>query len=102
MALPDDCNKGDYVFKRENPMTWMATAPCYDDPQMSPVGYGATQEEAVDDRVQQPQFQEFLKRSGRQPPTFDSFMIDDRPYEQLMAKLDREGEKRKAERGESA
>lgn len=63
MALPDDCEDGDYVLHRENAEFWMAEAPCYKDPQMSPVGFGRTQQEAVGELISQPQFQEYLKRS---------------------------------------
>ena len=80
MALPDDCKEGDYVLHRVNDQGgWMAEAPCYEDPQASPVGYGKTHQEAVDNLVRQPQFQEYLKRSGDRPPSLDHFTIDDRP-----------------------
>jgi hypothetical protein len=80
MALPDDCKDGDYVLRRENGGgIWMATAPCYVDPYMSPVGYGRTEQEAIDDLIRQPMFQSFLERSGDRPPTLAHFTIDRRP-----------------------
>ena len=85
MALPDDCKDGDYVLHRENAEYWMADAPCYKDPQMSPVGFGRTQQEAVDELISQPQFQEYLKRSGDRPPALAHFTIDDRPAEEYFA-----------------
>jgi len=79
MALPDDCKEGDYILHREVDDYWMAEAPCYQDPAVSTVGYGKTHEEAVADLIDQPLFQEFLRRNGDRAPSLSHFTIDDRP-----------------------
>ncbi len=76
MAAPDDCKDGDYVLKLDGPTTWMATAPCYDEIPRSPVGFGGTAQEAITDLISNPDFQAFLARSGRRPPTLIDFVID--------------------------
>ena len=76
MANPDDCKEGDYVLKVDSPTTWMATAPCYGDLMDSPVGFGETQQEAIDDLTAQPEFKAFLRRSGRRAPKLEDFTIE--------------------------
>jgi hypothetical protein len=75
MGRPDDRNEGDYLLRREGDY-WMAEAPCYKDPEMNPVGYGKTQQEAVDELIRQPQFQELLERRGDRPPALSHFTIE--------------------------
>lgn len=61
MALPDDCKEGDYILHREV---------------VSTVGYGKTHEEAVADLIDQPLFQEFLRRNGDRAPSLSHFTVE--------------------------
>lgn len=60
---------------------WVATAPTFVSLSASPVGYGKTYQEAIDDLVMKPPFQEWLRATGQSQPSLAEFVIDDCPPE---------------------
>lgn len=75
-------NPGCYRLVR-NGDEWIATGPTFVSHAASPAGHGKTYQEAIDDLMNQPPFQAWLRASGQSQPSLADFVIDDCPPENL-------------------
>ena len=71
--------KHKYMLQQEGSI-WIAAAPGYFDPSDQPVGRGSTQEEAIENLTQQPEFQLWLRENGLTAPTLAEFEINTRAH----------------------
>lgn len=62
---------------------WMATAPGFISPAESPVGYGTSRSDAVQDLIRHPRFQYWLRESGARPPSIADFDMDDHDHDRI-------------------
>lgn len=75
-------NPGCYRLYRDGDQ-WVATGPSFVSLSASPVGYGKTYQEAIDDLIGKPRFQEWLRAAGQSQPSLADFVVEDCPPENL-------------------
>jgi hypothetical protein len=75
-------NPGCYRLFRDGDR-WIATGPTFVSPTASPVGYGNTYQEAIENLLSKPAFEAWLRASGQSRPSLADFVVDDCPPENL-------------------
>jgi hypothetical protein len=76
-------NPGCYRLFRDGDR-WIATGPAFVSLAASPVGYGNTYQEAIENLLSKPAFEAWLRASGQSRPSLADFVVNDcRPPENL-------------------
>lgn len=75
-------NPGCYRLFRDGDQ-WIATGPTFVSFDASPVGRGSNYQEAIEDLMDKPPFQAWLRASGQSQPSLADFVIDDCPPENI-------------------
>jgi hypothetical protein len=75
-------NPGCYRLFRDGGR-WVATGPTFVSLTASPVGYGDTYQEAIENLLNKPVFEAWLRASGQSRPSLADFVVEDCPPENL-------------------
>jgi len=89
MVSPQRPNEVSYILRRDE-NGWKAEAHSFQDPVLSPVGFGDKKEEAVENLKSQPQLQQMLQRYGKPLPDLGDFTSDASSEKEMTANLQRE------------
>lgn len=71
-------NPGCYRLSRDGD-TWVATGPTFVSLTASPAGRGVTYQDAINDLLSKPAFEDWLRSSGQSRPSLADFVIEDCP-----------------------
>ena len=75
-------NPGCYRLFRDGER-WVATGPTFVSFNNSPAGYGNTYQDAIEDLLGKPQFEDWLRSTGQLRPSLADFVLEDCPPENL-------------------